>query len=257
MSDAMPTPNVRGSASVGVTPQRTALQTTSTQATQRVAPGQTRMPPMPQRRMSPYGAFPEGPVGVPSDSLPSPRESAIQAMLVAAVPAICAAPEKAAQIGQAIATAVAQLWQRPWHPTTQVDASEAPMNHVPSPDTSDAGIERLIQAKGKTAPRITPADVEANIASEHYFTAADGVRGALLSSSPELGIEIAEDDPRSLLTFCVLILRNGLTCVGTSACASPENFDAQIGRQIARQKALDDVWKVMGYELRTKLAGGA
>lgn len=37
------------------------------------------------------------------------------------------------------------------------------MNHIPSPDTSDAGIERLIQAKGKTAPRVTPADMEANI----------------------------------------------------------------------------------------------
>ena len=37
------------------------------------------------------------------------------------------------------------------------------MNHIPSPDTSDAGIERLIQAKGKTAPRVTPADIEANI----------------------------------------------------------------------------------------------
>lgn len=27
------------------------------------------------------------------------------------------------------------------------------MNHITSPDTSDAGIERLIQDKGKTAPR--------------------------------------------------------------------------------------------------------
>ncbi len=25
------------------------------------------------------------------------------------------------------------------------------MNHIPSPDTSDAGIERLIQTKGKSA----------------------------------------------------------------------------------------------------------
>ena len=39
-------------------------------------------------------------------------------------------------------------------------------------------IEQEIQAKGLTAPRITPADIEANIASEHYFTAADGALGA-------------------------------------------------------------------------------
>ena len=48
------------------------------------------------------------------------------------------------------------------------------MNHITSPDTSDAGIERLIQTKGKTALRVTPADIEANIKSVYYFTAAEG-----------------------------------------------------------------------------------
>ena len=43
---------------------------------------------------------------------------------------------------------------------------------------NDQTIEQEIQDKGLTAPRITPADIEANIASESYFTAADGVRGA-------------------------------------------------------------------------------
>ncbi|WP_215600113.1 Gp49 family protein [Bordetella hinzii] len=128
------------------------------------------------------------------------------------------------------------------------------MNNIASPRTDDAGIEQQIQAKGKTAPRVTPADIEANIAREHYFTAADGVRGELLSSSPELGVDIGEDDPRSLLTFCVLVLRNGFTVTGESACASPENFDAEIGRNIARQNAVQKIWPLMGYELRTKLA---
>jgi hypothetical protein len=36
---------------------------------------------------------------------------------------------------------------------------------------NDQTIEKEIQAKGLTAPRVTPADIEANIASEHYFTA--------------------------------------------------------------------------------------
>ena len=61
----------------------------------------------------------------------------------------------------------------------------------------------------------------------------------------------------SLLTFCVLVLRNGFTVTGESACASPENFDAEIGRNIARQNAVDKVWPLLGYELKTKLAGGA
>lgn len=119
---------------------------------------------------------------------------------------------------------------------------------------NDQAIEQEIQDKGKTAARVTPADIEANIAREHYFTAADGVRGELLSSSPELGVDIGEDDPRSLLTFCVLVLKNGFTVTGESACASPENFDAEIGRKIARANAVQKIWPLMGYELRSKLA---
>ena len=128
------------------------------------------------------------------------------------------------------------------------------MNRITSPDTSDAGIERLIQAKGKTAPRVTPADIEANINREFYFTAADGVRGRLLTTDPDLGVHIEKDDPRNLLTFCVLVLRNGFTVTGESACASPENFDAEIGRRIARENAVQKIWPLMGYELRSKLS---
>ncbi len=57
-----------------------------------------------------------------------------------------------------------------------------------------------------------------------------------------------------LLTFCVLVLRNGYTVTGESACASPENFDAEIGREIARLNAVSKIWPLMGYELRSKLA---
>ncbi len=112
---------------------------------------------------------------------------------------------------------------------------------------TDQTIEQEIQAKGLTAPRITPADIEANIASEHYFAASDGLRG----------IAIAEHyipAQLNLLTFCVLVLRNGFTVTGESACASPENFNAEIGRKIARENAVAKVWPLMGYELRSKLA---
>ena len=127
---------------------------------------------------------------------------------------------------------------------------------------SDNEIEQEIQAKGLTAPRITPADIEANIASEHYFTAWEGAQLAYWGDSdpedpkPEEG-EPAKDGPLSLLTFCVLVLRNGFTVTGESACASPENFDPEIGRNIARQNAVQKIWPLMGYELKTKLAGGA
>ena len=124
------------------------------------------------------------------------------------------------------------------------------MNHIASPDTSDAGIERLIQAKGKTAPRVTPADIEANITSEHYFTAE---QGAFAAFAPPRGSDVVPPE-LSLLTFCVLVLRNGFTVTGESACASPENFDADIGKRIARENAVQKIWPLMGYELRSKLA---
>ena len=114
---------------------------------------------------------------------------------------------------------------------------------------NDKAIEQEIQAKGLTAPRITPADIEANIASEHYFTAAQGVIG---------NVDEDGDIPESLnlLTFCVLVLRNGFTVTGESACASPENFNAEIGRKIARQNAVAKIWPLMGYELRSLIASG-
>lgn len=117
---------------------------------------------------------------------------------------------------------------------------------------NDNLIEKEIQEKGLTAPRITPADIEASVSGEYFFTAMDGVDGYYRG-----GIEAqACKDWGSLhlLTFCVLVLRNGFTVTGESACASPENFDAELGRKIARQNAVSKIWPLMGYELRSKLS---
>ena len=126
---------------------------------------------------------------------------------------------------------------------------------------NDQTIEQEIQAKGLTAPRITPQDIEANIVSEHYFTARDGRRGAVADGTyvgrerPQFGeADLAALD---LLTFCVLVLRNGFTVTGESACASPENFDAELGRKIARQNAVQKIWPLMGYALKEQLAAEA
>jgi len=113
---------------------------------------------------------------------------------------------------------------------------------------TDKAIEQEIQAKGLTAPRVTTDDIKANIKSEFFFTAQNGVIGA--NSAINGGVE----PELTLLTFCVLILRNGFTVTGESACASPENFNAEIGRSIARENAVQKIWPLMGYELRSKLA---
>lgn len=157
------------------------------------------------------------------------------------------------------------------------------MHNIQSPRTDDAAIETEIAAKS-VAPRITPADIEANIVVEVYFTAADAARfgwltadhsdprqrdaveriGESLRTRSYAGICVDIDancngvvpPELSLLTFCVLVLQNGFTVTGESACASPENFDAEVGRKIARQNAVNKIWPLMGYELKSRLAGG-
>ena len=110
---------------------------------------------------------------------------------------------------------------------------------------SNIDIEQEIQSKNLTAPRITPQYIESVILAETYFTAADGA------------IATGDDyhDSLALLTFCVLTLQNGFTVTGESACASPENFDAEIGRKIARQNAVNKIWMLEGYLLKQHLSG--
>lgn len=223
---------------------------------------------------------------------------------------------------------------------------------------NDAAIEQEIQAKGKTAARVTPADLQDNIVECHYFTAASalGIPRAEIArvahevnraycqalgdqSQPNwvdapqwqkesalVGVNLHCDNPNAgaeashkswmaqkeaegwtygpekrpdlkqhhcmvpfdqlpreqqakdylfrgvvhalnegydthptlgLLTFCVLVLKNGFTVTGESACASPENFDAEIGRKIARQNAEQKIWPLMGYALKQRLREGA
>ncbi len=99
-------------------------------------------------------------------------------------------------------------------------------------NASEAAIEAEIKTKGLTAPRITPDHIDAQIVSDAYHVF-----------------------PGTTLTVCALTLKNGFQVVGESACASPENFDASIGRRIARDNARGKIWALEGYSLRTQLMG--
>ena len=103
----------------------------------------------------------------------------------------------------------------------------------------EVDIQKLIREKGLTAPRVTPEDVERAIRAEYYFTADSAVEQA--------------DPALRFLTFCVLVLQNGFTVTGESACASPENFDAETGKSAARNNAVKKIWSLLGYSLREKL----
>lgn len=99
---------------------------------------------------------------------------------------------------------------------------------------SDYALEQEIIAKGLIAPRVTPQRIDQVIVAQGYHIF-----------------------PGTTLTICCLTLANGFTVTGESACASPENFDAELGRKIARDNAKQKIWVLEGYALRERLAKSA
>ena len=104
----------------------------------------------------------------------------------------------------------------------------------------EQAIEKEIRAKGLNAPRLSPEHINEQIAREEWGRA-----------SVLFGIDT---DPMKCLTICVTTLKNGYTIVGKSACASPDNYDPEIGGKIAREDARKQIWALEGYLLRSKLA---
>ena len=95
---------------------------------------------------------------------------------------------------------------------------------------SEHEIEKEIQDKGLSAPRLTPADIDAAIVSESFTVL-----------------------PSGKAMVCELILRNGFSVRGESACVSKENFNFEIGEKIAREDARNKVWMLEGYALQERL----
>ena len=98
--------------------------------------------------------------------------------------------------------------------------------------STELEIEKELQAKGLNAPRLTPDLIESKIVKEEYHLLTD------------------------VLTVCVLTLENGFTVTGESACASPANYNKEIGDRIARGNAKEKIWILEGYLLKQKLFEG-
>jgi hypothetical protein len=121
----------------------------------------------------------------------------------------------------------------------QADQTEALEAKWTSPaDTSEAAIESEIQAKGLTAPRVTPAQIDAMMARVTYQ--ASGYLGTT-----------------SIIVAAFLDGKFYLGC-GHSACVSEDNFDPEIGCKLAKgsaeKVARDKLWELEGYFLRNALS---
>ncbi|WP_241150348.1 Gp49 family protein [Delftia lacustris] len=111
------------------------------------------------------------------------------------------------------------------------------------------------QAPASGGPRVTLADIEAEIVGEHYFTATQGAGHPEALNPRDFGDVPAE---LALLTICVLRLRNGTKLVGINYGAiDPDQHDADLGRKEARADAVEKIWELLGFRLRDKLAAGA
>jgi len=100
---------------------------------------------------------------------------------------------------------------------------------------TDQTIEQEIQAKGLTAPRITPAHIDENIAHTE-----------IVKHVSHTG---------QVLRWAVLTTQNGFAVVGKPSCAvSSANDNAEIGEKVAVENSREELWPLMGYELRSKLA---
>lgn len=102
------------------------------------------------------------------------------------------------------------------------------------------------------APRVSLKEVQDNIVGEYYFVAHD----AILAGDQSVAWANADKlpDPLKRLTFCVLVLKNGFTVTGQSACVSAANYDPKIGEEIAYKNAFEQIWPLMGYALADRLA---
>lgn len=101
-----------------------------------------------------------------------------------------------------------------------------------------------LSAKDATHPRVSLADMEAAIAGENWFVAGRAATALGQPSTPSM----------DLMTLYFITMTNGFVIVGKSAPASPENFDEDKGRTFAREDAIRQLWPLMGFSLRDRLA---
>lgn len=95
-------------------------------------------------------------------------------------------------------------------------------------------IEKEIQAKQLNAPRVSLADLDANIAD----------------------VEIVKHISKTgqVLRWAVITTQNGYAVVGKPSCAvSSANDNAELGESIAVTNSRNELWPLMGYELKSKL----
>ena len=91
-------------------------------------------------------------------------------------------------------------------------------------------LEATIFAKGLTAPRLTPEDIDNAIVYKTFTTL-----------------------PSGKVMVCELTLRNGFTVRGEAAVVSKANFNEEVGQLISYENARNKIWELEGYLLQERI----
>lgn len=91
--------------------------------------------------------------------------------------------------------------------------------------------------------RATAFDIEQEISEEYSFRGTAALKGTPGESSDRVGC----------MTICILVLRNGYVLTGESCCVSSENYNAEMGRSLARKAAVLKIWPLLGFRLRDQV----
>jgi hypothetical protein len=59
--------------------------------------------------------------------------------------------------------------------------------------------------------------------------------------------------PDTTVTICSLLIENGYTVRGESACVDKRNFNMAIGEKLAYEDAIRKLWPLEGYLLANKI----
>lgn len=94
-----------------------------------------------------------------------------------------------------------------------------------------------------SAPKVTPQDIENNVASLNYLNLGDALE-RVGQPAPEAAFRI---------TLCLLTTTNGYGIVGKSACVDIKNYDKALGESVALADAKEQMWPLMGYALKERL----
>lgn len=186
--------------------------------------------------------------GLPVNSPAAQRQELERVLVGAAGQTLACNPG----VGKRLAEGIKSLLDELQSPAASAPAS-APVQ--PARDVLTLPVvEWANQATPSQSPepnKVTQADVQGEICSEFYFTAAQGVLG-----ESEMGTSPAAWTGLDRVTICTLVLRNGAKVVGVNYGAiDPRNHSAEIGRKEAYKAAEEKVWELLGFRLRDKQAG--